>query len=236
MARLLATPRARSIGILLAALLAWQVGQSVLAPHYLAIPTPLAVLNSLYTSRASLLTHLLATSQEATLGFIVGVTAALLLAALSLASRSVEDNIFRLAVTLHSMPLIVVAPLLVIWFGSGLAPRVALGALACFFGVLVNGVRGFKAVHREGEELLHMLGAGKMQVFWLLRVPTCLPYALSALKVAAVASVLGAVVGEWIGAEKGLGLVLLWSLFEFDTPKLWAAMLLCTILAMSAYA
>jgi NitT/TauT family transport system permease protein len=129
----------------------------------------------------------------------------------------------------------VLAPLLVIWFGSGNTPRVTIAALAVFFVVLVNVVRGLKAVTRERQEIFMALGAGRAQVLWHLRIPSALPYLLSALKIAAVGSLFGAVIGEWVGANRGLGVALIFALYQFQTDRLWAAMVLITAVALVFY-
>jgi NitT/TauT family transport system permease protein len=223
------------VGVLLLAVVVWQLVLGTVAPRHPVVPTPIAIAAVLQTKSTALLHALGATAQEAVLGFLAGSFVAFALGVVSLASRPVENNVYRLALTLHAIPLIVIAPLLVIWLGGGLTSRVIIAAMTCFFGVLVSSVKGFKSVQRTSIELLRVLAANPWQTFWFLRLPSAVPFLFAALRIAAVASVLGAVVGEWIGADQGLGVVMLFALFEFQTAYLWAAMLVCTALALSGF-
>lgn len=232
---IVARPRLASVAILVAIVGLWQLLFGVVFTGVDVVATPSQIVSLLVEEPSSFTGHMATTAQEAALGFVFGVLAALLLAFVSLTSRVVEANVFHLAVVINSIPLIVLAPLLIIWFGSGLTPRIIIAAVAVFFVVLVNAVRGLKAVNRESQELFRVLGAGRLQLLWRLRVPSSLPFVLSALRIAAVASVLGAVIGEWVGASRGLGVVLIFSLYQFDTTRLWTAMVLLTAMALVAY-
>ena len=221
--------------LLLGILAAWQVILTIANPQRTVIPAPLAVLETLVGDAPVFLEHTIATAQEAILGFVIGCSVAISLALISLAFRPLEGAVLRVGLALYAAPIIVIAPLLVLWLGPGIQTRVAVSALACFFGVLVNAVRGFKAVSRESQELLHVLSANPAQSFTKVRLPSALPYLLSALKIAAAAAVLGAIIGEWVGANEGLGVVLVYSLFQFQVERLWAGMVLCTALALVGY-
>lgn len=231
----LAHPRLGSAGILLVIGILWQVLFSAVFTGVEVVATPSEIASAIADDREAFQTHLSTTAQEAVVGLILGVGTALVLALVSLMARPVEDNVFHMAVVVNSLPLIVLAPLLVIWFGTDQTPRIVLAALAVFFGVLVNAIRGLKGVSAESRELFEVLGANRLQVLWRLRVPFSLPFVMSSLRVAVVASVLGAVIGEWVGASKGLGVVLVFSLYQLQTAKLWAAMVLLTALALAGY-
>lgn len=231
----LAHPRVGSAGILLVIVALWQVLFAAVFTDVDVVATPSEIVSAISDEHEAFRTHLVTTAQEAAVGLVLGVGAALVLALVSLTARPVEDNVFHLAVVVNSLPLIVLAPLLVIWFGTDQTPRIVLAALAVFFGVLVNAVRGLKAVSPESRELFEVLGANPLQVLWRLRVPSSLPFVMSSLRVAVVASVLGAVIGEWVGATKGLGVVLVFSLYQLQTAQLWAAMVLLTALALAGY-
>jgi NitT/TauT family transport system permease protein len=227
-------PSAGSSVLLILIVALWELVLGVITSNDV-IPPPSAIVRALADDPSYYWTALLTTAQEAAIGLALGVGFALVLSLLSLISRRVEDNVFSLAVVLNSMPLIVLAPLLVLWFGGGLTPRVTIAALAVFFVVLVNVVRGLKAVSRERRELFTVLGASRTELFWRLQVPSSLPYLLSALKIAAVGSLFGAVIGEWVGANSGLGVVLIFALYQFQTEQLWAAMVLITAVALVFY-
>lgn len=213
----------------------WQVALTVAAPRRTVIPTPLAIVDALASQPSAWWSNVVATGHAAVLGFAIGCLLAIGLALVAISFRPMEGAVLRIGLALYAAPIIVVAPLVVLWLGPGLQTRVAIAVLACFFGILVNAIRGLRAVSRESTEMLHVLAASPAQMFWMVRVPSSLPYVFSALKVAAAAAVLGAIIGEWVGADRGLGVVLYYSLFQFEVARLWAAMVLCTALAMAGY-
>lgn len=231
----LAHPRATGVVILIGLMAAWQLTFGVLFTGSSVIATPSQIADTIVRNADTLQYHLLTTVQEAAIGFVVGTTFAFSLAVVSLGPRIVGTNIMRVALVLNSLPLIVLAPVLVIWFGATITPRVIVAALATFFGVLVNTNRGLRSTRRETLELFHVLGAGPLQRLTALRLPSSLPFVLSSLRVAVVASVLGAVIGEWVGANQGLGVMLIFSLYQLDTPMLWATMTLLTAVALTGY-
>jgi NitT/TauT family transport system permease protein len=222
-----------SVVFTVALLLLWQYA---IAPAFKAIPSPTEIADVLREDWDSLWADTRATAEVALLGLLVGSGIAIGLALVALAARSLESAILRLGLALYSVPIIVVAPLLVLWLGQGQKPRVAISALAVFFIVLVNTIRGFRSTTRESHELMYVLSASRLGVLRYLRAPSALPYLMSALKVAVPASVFGAVIGEWIGANKGLGVSMFYSLYQFDVPRLWAAMVLTTAIALAGYA
>jgi ABC-type nitrate/sulfonate/bicarbonate transport system permease component len=223
------------LGILAAFLVLWEVALIVANPTRTVLPRPSAIGEALVTRPEAWWSNLAATAYAAILGFAIGCFLAIGLALLATAVRPLEGAVLRIALALYVAPIIVVAPLIVLWLGQGLQTRVAIAVLACFFGILVNAIRGFRSVGRESLELLHVLAANDRQVFWKVRTPSSLPYLFSALKVAAAAAVLGAIIGEWVGADRGLGVVLYYSLFQFEVARLWAAMVLCAALALLGY-
>src|SRR5712691_8804287 len=110
-----------------------------------------------------------------------------------------------MAIALRSVPFVALAPVLVIWLGNGLAPKIVIASLVCFFPTLVNMTRGLRSVDPEALELMYSLSANRWQVLWRLRWPSALPFLFSALKISAAGAVLGAVVAEWIGSDLGIG-------------------------------
>lgn len=230
----LSSPLVRAVAITVGALLGWQF---VGAPVFAFLPAPSEIATVLVERAGPLWSAMLSTGSVAALGFVIGCTLAIVLALLSLVHPAVEHAILRLGLALYAVPLIVVAPIFVLWLGAGSTrPRIALSALAVFFGVLVNAVRGLRAVDRNRAEFLRVVAASPLQTLRHLRVPSALPYLVNGLKVAAPAAVFGAVVGEWVGANQGLGVVLLYALFQYQVDVLWTAMLLTTAVALGGYA
>jgi NitT/TauT family transport system permease protein len=127
------------------------------------------------------------------------------------------------AIALKTTPLVALAPLLVIWLGTGLWSKVAASVLICFFPVLVNSVKGLKTVEPEARELFATYGASRWELFWRLRFPMSLPYVLAGLKISTSLAVVGAIVGEFVGANKGLGYVVMLASYHMETPTMFAA-------------
>ena len=140
------------------------------------------------------------------------------------------------AILIKTIPIVAIAPVLKIMLGNGIEPKIAVAALICFFPTLVNAVRGFTAVNPNLLELMHVLSASKTEVFRYVRLYGALPYVFSALKISVTMCVLGAIVGEWIGANKGIGYVLIQSMYDFDTPRLFATILTASGIAIAGFA
>ena len=229
----LAGPVVRSATITVVALLGWQF---IGAPLFEFLPAPSEIVQVGIDRAGPLWSATVSTGSIAALGFVIGCALAISLALMSLVHPAVEHAILRMGLALYAVPLIVVAPIFVLWLGAGSTrPRVALSALAVFFGVLVNAIRGLRAVDRHRAEFLRVVSASPLQTLRYLRVPSALPYLLNGFKVAAPAAVFGAVVGEWVGANQGLGVVLLYSLFQYQVDMLWTAMILTTVVGLAGY-
>jgi NitT/TauT family transport system permease protein len=126
---------------------------------------------------------------------------------------------------INTVPVVAKAPILVLLLGNGMEPKIAIAALICFFPTLVNMVRGLQDVNPQALELMRVLSASPREVFFKLRVQNSLPYLFSALKIAASTSVIGAIVGEWIGSTTGIGALIIQATYAFDTPLLYATII-----------
>ncbi|MCF2971775.1 ABC transporter permease [Synechococcus sp. Nb3U1] len=218
--------------IILGILLAWEVGSRWLQVPTYIMPKPSEIGVALMQHRALLWRNLWVTALEAILGFLAGNGVAILLAILFVHSRTLEQSLFPLALTIRSIPVVALAPLFLLWFGNGLLPKVIIAALICFFPTLVNMTRGLNSVDRSSLELMYTLAASPWQVFTKLRWPAALPYLLSALKISSAAAVIGALVAEWIGSDRGLGYLVVMSTFEFRIELLWATIAVTSAFAM----
>jgi NitT/TauT family transport system permease protein len=200
--------------------IAWQAITRLLhVPEYL-VPSPVAVAGAF---DAALLEHALTTFGEALLGFLAANLLAVLAAIVFVYCPPVERSVFPLAIALKTTPLVALAPLLVIWLGTGLTSKVAASMLICFFPALVNGVKGLRSVERESAELFASYRATAFETFWRLRLPNSLPYLLSAFKISSSLAVVGAIVGEFVGASRGLGYLVLVSSYHMETAPMFAA-------------
>lgn len=203
-------------------------------PAYL-VPAPSAVLAKAWSNLPLLLGEGAYTLAEALAGLLAGSTVALVLAALMAHSRWVEKTVFPLAVALKVTPMVAIAPLLVIWLGFGPAPKIIVAALISFFPILANALTGFRAVNPTMLAFLRSIDASRAEIFFKLRLPYALPYLFAALKVATTLSVIGAVVAEWIGADRGLGAVIMRSNSNLDMTTLAAAVLVLAAFGIGLY-
>jgi NitT/TauT family transport system permease protein len=206
---------------ILAVLALWQAVMVVFkVPHYIAA-TPLEVVDALRTQPVILATNAWPTIVETVGGFVTGNIIAVLIAIGFVHNRTFRHTVYPLAVTVRTLPIVAISPILVLLLGNGYAPKIAIAALITFFPTLVNMVDG--------------LSATKWEVFRYLRWPTSLPYLFSALRIASTASLLGAIVAEWIGSNKGLGYLILASTYDYRTPLLYATMAVASAIALALF-
>ena len=199
------------------------------------VPAPSQILTVVFKNYSIFVVAIQPTIFEALAGFLIGCTAALVMAVVFVRWQAAEQALYNLAVTLNSVPYLAIIPLLVIWLGNGYAPKIAIATMATFFPVLVNAMRGLKASDPQSLEMMHVLGASWIQTLVKLRFPMSLPYLFAAFKISAPAAVLGATVGEWIGSKTGIGYLILTSMFNFDVLMLWATMLVSALVALSGF-
>jgi NitT/TauT family transport system permease protein len=206
--------------LILGLLLIWQTLVVALAiPEYL-LPSPLVILS---TIDRSLLIESGYTAGEALCGFVLASALAFVAAILFVRFRAVEQGLFPVAIALKTTPIVAIAPLLVLWLGTGWWSKVAAAVLISFFPVLVNTVRGLKAPEADYQDLFRTMRAEPAQIFRKLRVPFCLPYFFSALKISSSLAIVGAIVGEFVGAEHGLGYLIIISSAHLETPTVFQA-------------
>ena len=219
----------------LAVLALWQAIMVVFkVPRYLAA-SPLEVAAALRAQPALLAVNAWPTIVETLGGFVVGNVIAVLIAIGFVHNRTFRHTVYPLAVTVRTLPIVAISPILVLLLGNGYAPKIAIAALITFFPTLVNMVDGLNAVDAQAQELMHVLSATKWEVFRHLRWPTSLPYLFSALRIASTASLLGAIVAEWIGSNKGLGYLILAATYDYRTPLLYATMAVASALALALF-
>ena len=203
-------------------------------PSFL-VPAPSAIWRALIEEWPTIQRNVVATTIEAVGGFLLGNAVAVLLAILFIHHRPTERVLYPVAVAIRTVPIIAIAPILVLLLGNGYAPKIVIAALISFFPTLVNMVRGLEAVEPSALELMRVLSATRAQVFFKLRLPSSLPYLFSALKIATTSSVIGAIVSEWIGADVGLGYLIIIATFSFQTGLLYAVMAVGSLLALAFF-
>lgn len=204
-------------------------------PSYL-VPAPSLVWTTTFEQFDVLFENAIPTVIEALLGFLVGNIVAVALAVLFVHVEWAHRALMPIAVFVRTIPIIAIAPLLVIFFGYGLAPKVIVAALITFFPTLVNMMTGLRAVDRSLIELMTMLSASRLQILTKARWFAAMPFWFSALRVSITMSVLGAIVAEWVGARKGLGYLIIQTTYDLRTPLLYATMAVTSLLALAGYA
>ena len=189
-------------------------------------PSPQLVLSTMIDKWGILWQNLIPTALEALGGFMVGNLLAILLATVFVHNKAVQEAFFPIAVMINTIPVVAKAPILVLLLGNGMEPKIIIAALICFFPTLVNMTRGLEAVNPQSMELMRVLSASKTEIYFKLRLYNSLPYLFSALKIAASTSVIGAVVGEWIGSTKGIGALIIQATYSFDSALLYSAVIM----------
>lgn len=211
-------------------LVVWELAVVVFDIKPFIAPAPSMVAKVLAAKFGMLMSNLLPTAIEAISGFLLGNAAAIAIATAFVYKRTLEEAFFPVAVMINTIPVVAKAPILVLLLGNGMEPKIAIAALICFFPTLVNMTRGLRDVSPQQLELMRILSASPREVFIKLRLKNALPYLFSALKIAASTAVIGAIVGEWIGATSGIGALIIQATYNFDSPLLYA-----TIVVGSAF-
>jgi NitT/TauT family transport system permease protein len=222
---------------LVAAILTWELVShfSGLPAFIMPSPEQVAVRFWKALTDGSLLTHAAVTLSEILLGLLTGTVAAVVLGYAIAKSRMFERIVAPYLIASQAVPIVAIAPLLVIWFGPGMFSKVLICALIVFFPVLVNTVVGLRAVPRPLHDLMRSLRATRGQILSKLEVPAALPILLGGLRIGATLSVIGAVVGELVGADKGLGFLVNAARGQYDTAMVFVAVFTLVALALALY-
>jgi NitT/TauT family transport system permease protein len=214
---------------------AWELAVIAFGIRELILPRPSRILAVMIEERALLVRNMWVTLYEILVGFALSVVVGIGIAVAIVHSRFLEKTLYPLIVAFQNVPRVAIGPLLVIWLGSGIASKSILVLLVCFFPIVVNTATGLKDVRQEMINLLLALRASRAQVFWKVRVPNAFPYILSGMKIAMTFAVIGAIIGEFIAAEQGLGLIIMIATAGLNTPLVMAAIVLLVIMGGALY-
>ncbi|ACV69580.1 ABC transporter permease [Desulfohalobium retbaense] len=224
------------LAVLAGLLVFWEIGVAVWdMPHYI-LPPPSRIAQALLAHWPRLVPHALTTCSEIVLGFGVALAAGLLLGAGIAGSRILERALLPLVIGSQTIPVFAIAPLLVLWFGYGIGSKVVMAALIVFFPITVSTVQGLKAADRDLLDLLRVLEAGRWRIFWTVRVPQALPHIFAGAKIGMAVSVIGAVIGEWVGARQGLGYYMVQANAQMQVDRVFAAIVLLSMIGVGLYA
>jgi len=199
------------------------------------LPSPSVIAKELYVQRDLLLAHTYVTALEILLGFALAVFLGVGLAVLLVYVPVFEPIIYPWLVVSQVIPKVAIAPLLLMWLGFGLLPKVMIAFLVAFFPVLIDTMIGLRSVEREPIYLMQSMGAKGFRSFWHVRLPTALPHIFGGMKVAITLAAVGAIVAEFVGSNTGLGYLLLFANGSVNAPLLFAALVVISVLALLLY-
>lgn len=216
-------------------LLAWQLFVVIWKmPPYL-LPSPIAIANTFVSELPDLLRHGWVTTYEMLAGYALAVSIAIPLAIAITSSARFNEFVMPTMLFFQIVPKVAIAPLFLVWFGVGTTPKVLVAFLISFFPIVIDAAVGLRSMSTEMADLARSMGASRLQVFTRFRLPTSLPYLFSGLKVAATLAIAGTVVGEFVGADKGLGYLLLVTNSNMQTSLMFATIVALTIIGLVFY-
>lgn len=221
--------------VILLSLVMWEVLVYVLKPAPWLLPAPSQISVALVENWAAIFDNAMVTAYEAVLGFIIAIILSFVLAVLIDRFLPLKRGIFPILVASQTVPIFAIAPLLFIWFGFGILPKVFIVVLICFFPIVTNLVDGLNSANRGLIKLLESMNASTWQIFAKVKLPASLPYFFSGLRISAVYCVTGAIFGEWLVANKGLGLYIKTTFNSFQTDQLFAGIIVIVAISILIY-
>ena len=213
----------------------WDLIADALSIEPFLVPAPSDVADSLWSDRELLAENAWVTVQEVLLGYAIALVVGVAFAILLHRSDTLRRAFYPLLMASQTVPVIAIAPILVVWLGFGIGPKLAIIALVCFFPITVNMLDGLRSVDPELPRMMRTLDASRAQILRRVEIPAALPYLFSGAKIAAVISVIGAVFGEWSGADEGLGHLILVAQGQVQTARVFAAVVVLSALAIALF-
>ena len=210
----------------------WEIYADAGAVDDFILPAPSQVASALWDDRSLLWSNLLVTGQEVGLGILVALVLGFVLAVALHFSGALRRGVYPLLVASQAVPIVIIAPLLVVWFGFGILPKLAIIALVCFFPVVVTTLDALRSVDPDQLKLMRTLDASRWQAFRWAEAPAALPAALSGAKIAVAVAVIGAVFAEYAGSSEGLGHLMLQAIPQLETARAYAAVVLLAAFAV----
>jgi NitT/TauT family transport system permease protein len=199
------------------------------------LPSPSSIGQVAFDWRTDLMRHSWVTLYETVAGFAVAVLVALPIAILIAYTPIIKHTIYPALLALQSVPKIAIAPLITLWVGFGVMPKIIVVFLVCFFPIVVSAIAGLEATTRSRLDLMRSLKASPWQVFFRLRIPEAMPHIMVGCKVGITFAVIGAVIGEFVGSEEGLGYLILTSTAQSKTPLAFSALIILTVISITLY-
>lgn len=225
----------RPVVAILFFLIVWESATRIFSIEEWLLPAPSRIVVEAKSVIPTFMPHFISTVQLSISGFLIGATIGLGIATILHLLPRIRETFYPFLILSQNVPIIVLAPLLVIWFGFGSLPKLIIITLACFFPIAVSALGGFQQTSRELVHYMKMIGASKRQMFWKLELPHAVPAVFSGLKIAATYSVMAAVISEWLGAQEGIGVFMTLAASSYRTPRVFVAIIVAMILSLSFF-
>jgi NitT/TauT family transport system permease protein len=228
-------PVMRGLISFLIIIVAWESACRLLHIRPVLVPAPSAVAQELVSNFSWYLQQASFTLLTTFAGFLCAVIGGVVLAVAIVSSKSIEEYVYPVIVAMNSVPKVAIAPLLVIWLGTGSQPKIAIAALLGIFPVLVDTIHGLRAVPKDVIDLGKVLKGSAFDFFWKVKFPCALPFIVSGMKVAISLALVGAIVGEFVAAQEGLGYVIMSAQGMFDTVRVFAALVVLAVIGIALF-
>ena len=210
----------------------WQIAVVAFSPPEILIPSPLKVIQRIISSPKFYFIHTWRTLYETVVGFGLAVVIGVVLSVLVISSRFLEETIYVLLVAFNGIPKVAIAPLFVVWMGTGLPPKFAIAATIAVFVIVIDLVLGFRSVERDMMDLARSLRGSPFKILLLIRFPHALPNLFAGMKAATTLALIGSIVGEFVAADRGLGYAIMVAQGSFDTVQIFASIALLGVMGM----
>ncbi len=226
---------APSLILILTLFATWEILVRIMDVPDWFLPTPSAIITEIFVSFNIIFNHFITTLLEVIIGLFISIIIAVNLSILVFFFKTAERSIYPILIASQTIPVITLSPLLLVWVGPNMASKIIIVAIISFFAIIVNFLDGLKSVDVEIIKMAKQFGATKLQLFLKIQLPYSFPYLISGLKIASVSSVIGAVVGEWVGASGGLGWLIKISSPQFLTERVFASIFMLSFMAITLF-
>ena len=217
------------IGALLICVAVWEMASRFGLVRPFLLPAPSAILKAILQEPGPFLYHAGYTLEATLLGFAMAVVLGVAMAMAIVQFRFVEQTLYPLLVSFNSIPKVAIAPLFIVWMGTGLEPKIAIAAMIAIFAIVIDTVHGLRSVDPEMIDLGRSVGGSNLKIIWKIRFPHALPSLFAGMKVAISLALIGAIVGEFVAAKRGLGYMILLAQGQFDVVRMFAAMVILSV-------
>jgi NitT/TauT family transport system permease protein len=224
-----------ALGLMVVITVAWELAIRLFHVPTFVLPAPSAIVRQLIESRARLASAAMSTAVEILLGFMLASLTGIVIALVVVRFERFGRALYPLIVLFQNVPKVALAPIFILWFGFDLAPKIVLIVVIAFFPVTIDMLAGLQSVEPSFVALMESVGASRGKILMRVRIPHSLPYLMAGLKVAITFSVIGAIVGEFAGANQGLGYVIEFASTQLDTPLIFAALVVVSVLGLAFY-